>query len=238
MANEKDLDKLLQFIRDREKLKVKDIKSPDYTSPLDQDVMKVKGAAADTADTVTKIRNATDHIDTKGIKKVISGDDFTKKIAALRGLKGAGKKALSILPLAGTVAGLMSGDPAMAAEEAAGDVIPGYEAIKSEDAGESSADEKMMLAERAAEQKYKKSPARIDKLKALMNSRIPASEMERETEGLPSNEIPSPGAGAAGPAQVLPEMEGQIKDELKGASEISSEGLRAERLKKLFGLKG
>ena len=71
-----------------------------------------------------------------------------------------------------------------------------------------------------------------------MNSRIPASEADRETEGLPSNEIPSPGAGAAGPAQVVPDMEAQIKDELKGASEISPEGLRAERLKKLFGLKG
>lgn len=179
-TSDKDVDKLLEFIRAKEKLKGQDIKSPDYKSPLEQDTMVVKGKPA-APEPITRIAGATEHIDTKGVKKIISGDDFTEKIARLRGLKAAGKKALGILPFAGAAAGLMSGDPAMAAEEAAGDVIPGYEAVRSENAGMSPEDEKIMLAEDAARKNYNRSPAALDKLKAMI-SRAPAAIEPDRTE--------------------------------------------------------
>ncbi len=76
-------------------------------------------------------------------------------------LKRLGKKVAGIIPLAGTAYGLASGDPAMAAEEAAGDIPflgQTYEAIKPESAGDPE-QERMMLAEIKARKAYEKSPA-------------------------------------------------------------------------------
>lgn len=73
-----------------------------------------------------------------------------------------GKKALSVIPGVGAIAGLASGEPAMAAEEAVGDIPligQGYEAIKSESAGMSPEEEDMMLADIQAKKNYANSPA-------------------------------------------------------------------------------
>ena len=75
--------------------------------------------------------------------------------------KRLGKKVAGVIPLAGTAYGLASGDPAMAAEEAAGDIPvlgQAYEAIKPEMAGNPE-EEKMMLAEDKARKAYSQSPA-------------------------------------------------------------------------------
>lgn len=75
--------------------------------------------------------------------------------------KKLGKKVAGVIPLAGTAYGLASGDPAMAAEEAAGDIPfvgQAYEAIKPETAGNVE-EEKMMLAEDKARKAYAQSPA-------------------------------------------------------------------------------
>jgi hypothetical protein len=159
-----DKDKKLEFLRGLEKLKASKIKSDDYSSPLSDDVMKVKGDSV--ADEVaTKIKGMTQKIDTKGIAPVISGDEFAAKIAALRAAKGAGKKALAALPFVGAGMAALSGDPAMAAEELAQDAMGpagiAMEALKSEDAGNVE-EEKQMLAERRAKTKYKNSPAAVD----------------------------------------------------------------------------
>jgi hypothetical protein len=72
-----------------------------------------------------------------------------------------GKKVAGVIPFAGAGMAALSGDPAMAAEEAAGDIpILGqaYEAIKPEMAGNPE-EERMMLAEDKARKAYAKSPA-------------------------------------------------------------------------------
>lgn len=165
-------DKELEFLRGLEKLKASDVRSPEYTSPLDQDVMKVKGYD-DPFETksVYKVPGATQKINTKQIDKVISGSDFQSKIQSL--LKGGGKKALGVLPMAGAIGAALQGDPAMAAEELVMD-LPGMEAIRSDSAGMSPEDEAMMLAEIDAQKAYSQSPARMNKLQSLMG-RSPAS---------------------------------------------------------------
>jgi hypothetical protein len=162
-------DKDLEFLRGMEKLKASDIKAPDYKSDLDNEVTRVVGSAP-TPESVTKIKNATQKIDTKGIAPIISGGDFMDKIASLRAAKAMGKKALGILPLAGTAYGLMSGNPAMAAEEAAGDIpIMGqaYEAIKPSESGNPE-EEREMLAERQGAVDYRKSQASADARRAAL----------------------------------------------------------------------
>lgn len=166
-----DKDKALEYLRGLEKLKASGVKSPDYSSPLEKDVMKVMNLGGDKAqDAVTKIKNATQKIDTKEVAPILSGSDFMKKIEALRAAK-AGKKMLGALPLVGAGIAALQGDPAMAAEELAMD-LPGAEAIRSESVGESPEEEAEMLAERDARMKYKESPAakasKLAKLKALM----------------------------------------------------------------------
>jgi hypothetical protein len=84
--------------------------------------------------------------------------------------KKMGKKVAGVVPLLGTAYGLMSGDPAMAAEEAAGDIPfigQAYEAIKPSEPGNPE-EERMMLAEDKARKAYKESPARMAKLQAMM----------------------------------------------------------------------
>ena len=163
-------DKALEYLRGLDKLRASPIKAEDYTSPLEQDVMRVKGGQA-VPEEVTRIKGTTDKIDTKGIAKLTSGEDFADKIAKIQALRAAGKRAAGIIPLAGAGMAALSGDPAMAAEELAQDAMGpaglAYEALRPEEAGNPE-EERMMLAERQALENYKKSPARLAKLKALM----------------------------------------------------------------------
>jgi hypothetical protein len=166
--------KELQRLSAMAKLGSSPIKSPDYVSPLENDVMKVKGGDLP-EDSVTKIKNATQKIDTKEIAPILSGSDFEQKIAKLRALKAAGKKVAGIIPFAGAGMAALSGDPAMAAEELASDAMGpagmAYDALKPDVAGNPE-EESMMLAERDAMENYKNSPAgkaaKLAKLKALM----------------------------------------------------------------------
>lgn len=90
--------------------------------------------------------------------------------SAFGGLK---KKLMGVVPMAGAAYGLMSGDPAMAAEEAAGDIpVVGqaYEAIKPTDTGNVE-EERMMLAEDKARKAYENSPAAAAKKAALQKLR-------------------------------------------------------------------
>lgn len=176
----------LKFIRGMEKLQSSPVKPENYESPLEKDAMKVKGGAAP-AEVIQKIKTGTEKIDTMGQKKLLSGSDFAAKIAALRGM---GKKALGVIPMAGTAYGLMSGDPAMAAEEVASDVtdlaapiaakmgaasaagpigiaaMTAQQALSPSESGNVE-EENMMLAERNAMEDYKKSPAAMARKKAL-----------------------------------------------------------------------
>lgn len=126
------------------------------------------------------VKNATEHIDTKSVQKVLSGSDFAQQIAAkraaLQAMKGGGGKALGAL--AGAIPGLgalstlaATGDASAAAAELPGD-IPGvgtaYEAIRPADTGNLE-EERQMLAERDALENYKNSPAALARMKALQN---------------------------------------------------------------------
>lgn len=162
-----DEDKKLKYLRELEKLKASKIKSDDYTSPLDQDVIRVEGKPA-SPEPVHRIKGMTDKIDTRSTGKLISGSDFTEKIAALR--KAGGKKVLGALPFVGAGMAALQGEPAMAAEELAMD-LPGAEALRSESVGESPEEEAIMLAEDKARKAYDKSPARLRKLKSLMGKK-------------------------------------------------------------------
>lgn len=106
------------------------------------------------------------------VKNATIGSDAPKSPKLM---KMIGKKAAGIVPFAGAAMAALQGEPAMAAEELAGDVVPGLEAIKSEDAGMSSGDERMMMAERDAAVKYKGSPASKDaklaRLRVLMGKK-------------------------------------------------------------------
>lgn len=112
--------------------------------------------------------------------------------AASRFAKGPGKKIVSALPYAGTAYGLMSGDPASAAEESVGDIpIAGqiYETIKPDMAG-SAEDDFMMKRESDAYNKYKQSPASMDKISNKIN-RGPASMATDPTQPLRQALVPS-----------------------------------------------
>lgn len=82
---------------------------------------------------------------------------------------GLKKKLLGAIPMAGAAYGLASGNPAMAAEEAAGDIpVVGqvYEAVRPTESGNPE-EERQMLAERNALEDYKNSPAAAAKRAAL-----------------------------------------------------------------------
>lgn len=163
--------KKLKYLRDLEKLKASDIKSEDYTSPLDKDSIAIKGTPA-IPEKVTKIKGMTQHIDTKSSNPLLKSEDFKSKIESLLKSK-AGKKVAGMIPLAGAGMAALSGDPAMAAEELAGDIpVAGqiYEAIKPSESGNPE-EERQMLAEDQARKNYDKSPARMAKLKALMGQK-------------------------------------------------------------------
>lgn len=118
-----------------------------------------------------KTIKGTDKIDTKGIQKIASTNDWLENIAKKKALMKAGKKVMGVVPMAGAIGGLLSGDPAMAAEEAAGDIPfvgQAYEAIKPADTGNVE-EERQMIAERDAREAYAKSPAHLARLRALYN---------------------------------------------------------------------
>lgn len=153
-----DNDKLIKYLRELEKLKASGIKDEDYTSALDKDVNVVKAPPAP-AEKLTRLKNMTQKIDTKGVKEVISGDDFKKKIAALT--KGGGKKMIGAIPLAGAAMAALQGDPAMAAEELIEDAAGPLAALKPDTAGDRQA-ERDLITEIQAMKDYKKSPAYRD----------------------------------------------------------------------------
>jgi hypothetical protein len=121
------------------------------------------------------IKNATDVIDTKTAQKIASPLDVMDKVAAFRAAReaaktsGVGKKLMGAVPFLGAGYAALQGDPAMAAEELAGDIpVAGqvYEAIKPTDSGNVE-EERQMIAERNAQEDYSNSPARLARLKAL-----------------------------------------------------------------------
>lgn len=143
MSDKKDRE--LEFLRGMQKLKAAPVRDEGYTSPLENDTMQVRGSKPE-PETVTRIAGATEHIDTKSAMPMTK--NFQSKIQALLQNKAA-KKALGILPMAGTIAGLAAGDPAMAAEEAAGDIpVAGqiYEAIKPTESGNPEEERQMIAA--------------------------------------------------------------------------------------------
>lgn len=109
--------KALEFLRSQNDSSLLD--KSNYTSPLNQDVMKVKGnqTMANATEPVTRIKNATQHIDTKTPMNTISGSAFKDKIARLRGLKSIANK----IPMLGSVVG---GIGAMLGSENASAAVP------------------------------------------------------------------------------------------------------------------
>lgn len=169
-------DKELELLRGLEKLKAAPIKNSNYTTPLNNDVMRVKSLGIDTPETPDafkrSIPNSTEHINTKQAMPLLSGDAFTDKINKLKAAKKIGGKLLGAVPFAGVGMAALSGDPAMAAEELAQDAMGpaglAYEAIRPEQAGNPE-EELMMLAERDALENYKNSPAaKFAKIKASL----------------------------------------------------------------------
>lgn len=112
-------EKELEFLRSQTDSKLLD--KSGYTSPLDEDVMRVKGGTPNLSDPATKIRNTTQHIDTKGIQKIGNAADVMKanaeKAARMKALRKMGRPTLG--GLAGVAAALGSSflpDSAMASE--------------------------------------------------------------------------------------------------------------------------
>lgn len=153
-------DKALEYLRNLEKLKASGVKSADYTSDLDKDVVRVKGGSP-AVEKPTVIKNMTQKIDSKGTTDLISGEDFAKKIEALRALKGAGKKVAGVIPMAGVAMAALQGDPAMAAEEAIEDLAGPLAALKPDTAGDVKG-QNLLEAEIQARKNYKKSAAYRD----------------------------------------------------------------------------
>jgi hypothetical protein len=149
LYQEKDLEMRKAGASIEQRQKMRDMlnnKKSNLTSELGDDLSKLN-----TGKSIT-VKNAASNIPFSSLSKKL------------------GKKALSVLPFAGAAYGLASGDPAMAAEEAAGDIPvigQAYEALKPESAGQSVEDEKMMLAEDAARKSYANSPAAEAKKEAL-----------------------------------------------------------------------
>lgn len=109
-----------------------------------------------------KAINLKDASITRGAKDTIGAGFDASKNSGL--LKMLGKKAAGVIPLAGAGLAALSGEPAQAAEELAGDIPvigQAYEAIKPTESGNPQ-EERLELAEDAARKNYKKSPAYRD----------------------------------------------------------------------------
>lgn len=164
-------EKELEFIRGREKLNAAPIKSPNYTSPLSQDVMPVRGGSLP-IEPVTKIKNTTPHINTKQSIPLLSGDDFKNKIASRTG--GGKKLGLAAILAALGVSALpdsaQASVPVQAGMRALDEGDP-MSFLTPPDAGDME-DELMMNAESDAFKDYENSPAgqaaRFAKSKSLI----------------------------------------------------------------------
>jgi hypothetical protein len=98
---------------------------------------------------------------TRGAKDTMEAFDASKNSGLLKML---GKKAAGVIPLAGVGMAALSGEPAMAAEELAGDIpVIGqvYEAIKPSESGNPE-EERQMLRDRNIQGNYAKSQAYRD----------------------------------------------------------------------------
>lgn len=123
------------------------------------------------------------------------GDDLAdlnagKSINISKGSKF--KKLAGVIPFAGAALAAAQGDPAMAAEELAGDIpVAGqvYEAIKPEDAGNRQ-EEAQMLAERKAKEDYKKSPASRDSRFSKLSEYMGLDKEEPESRKEPGQRAP------------------------------------------------
>jgi hypothetical protein len=180
-----DEDRKERLLRERQDKALADMQKRNST-PV------IKDTSLSSSDSM-KVKSSNAPIDTKEIKKIISGNDFVDKIASLRAAKAMGKKALGVLPFAGTAMALASGDPAMAAEEAAGDIPvlgQAYEALKPTTAGNVE-EENTMMAEIQARKNYGNSPAAKDAARGRENifRRIEGkSEIPRPQQDMPENE--------------------------------------------------
>jgi hypothetical protein len=160
--------------------------------------------------------------------KELTGDEYTSKISALRKLAKSpvAKKIAGVIPFAGTAFAALSGDPAMAAEQAAydatGPIGMAAEALSPSESGNPE-EEKMMLSERNAMEKYKKSPARQSKLKAMMEGRSPASDIESlkqaEKEIKDANPLPNFNEGI--PGDKFDEVRRKILDQRQKDSKLA-----------------
>lgn len=170
-----------------------------------------------------------------------------KNMAKTSALKQLGKKIAGIIPFAGAAYGALSGDPAMAAEEAVGDIPvfgQSYEAIKPKSAGESPEVENQMLREHSARKRYEKSPARLNKLKALIGRSPAIDSTEQPKSELRTNSPLQPGRIPSADAEMSPvenipnEMSEEIQGKMKEAEDMPQDVYRAKKLKALMGLKG
>jgi hypothetical protein len=118
-------DKQKELIKRRLQMQSAPIKSPDYTSPLESDVMRAKGgkSLSDVTEPITKISGATDKIDTRQIKKISSGSDWLSSIKSK--LKG-GSGGLKGIPILGSAIGLAS---ALGSGDASA-AIPGLDSVE------------------------------------------------------------------------------------------------------------
>lgn len=132
--------------------------------------LNLEGKKTFSGGTVSKALDQDNLIDMAKQRGLGKSGMFSKTFGKL------GKKVAGVLPLAGAGMAALSGDPAMAAEELAGDIpIAGqiYEAIKPSDSGNPE-EEAEMLAERDAIEQYKGSQAskdRLSKLKSLIGKK-------------------------------------------------------------------
>lgn len=143
---ESKIDKIMKFKREMQRLGLSPIKDEGYVSPLSDANMKVKGAmsSADVTPVNTMVKGAVnadvtpvknivkggvDKIDTKEVRKLISGNSFTSKIddilksrAAAKLASGAAGAIKKIPMLGGIVAGLgtlaATGDASAATQSA------------------------------------------------------------------------------------------------------------------------
>jgi len=150
--------------------------SPQKTTELRQSLRDTMNQAK--ARATSELGDGLDTLNSGGGIKIAKNAATEGAGKFKRTLSMLGKKAAGVIPLAGAGMAALSGDPAMAAEELAGDIpVVGqaYEALKPDVAGESSEDERIMLAEDKARKNYKDSPAaknaKLAKLKALMGNK-------------------------------------------------------------------
>lgn len=143
------IDRELKFIRDREKLRGHSGVDPNYQTPWGKDVHTVKGSAPQ-AETVTRVKSATEHIDTKSPLKVGNAADVMKanaeKASRMKAMRKLGKGLPAMGAITALGSGLMSEDAS--ASDIAQDIItelPGdvpvlgqvYDAIRPETSGPS-----------------------------------------------------------------------------------------------------